>query len=516
MSEIDAVELDSGAIENFSCETELELEKDISSKPKWNGHEISENTVLEESLIPIFQESVDREIEQETKDICEHDRGPLLRLLWEEEALKNSIDGHKKALHNPNYSKFGTPEATLVEYNAGVDEAKKKLDEKKDKKSIGNRQAREKEKKIEAADKNHKAAKRDRDEVKKYVDDLNAVIHLLEKRLEKNREEQANLIEKLPKEEENGSHGFYESLHLDGTHLLLPSFLTSPHKFTGSTEKTDYKEDKWNGGDSNKPERVKVFCIFEDCHGNKNKIHVDDLPNEKLASEMMSLHKQAFDNYTNAYNEFYIAQQGLIDLGVPANAIPKAPDIHMAYYDVNKTAGRGAATVHRNGEEIFKERGKHKGNTAVEIVKMNVAADNLAYKKAVEEYKQVLEDKFPNYEQQIEIKRLKNIVSSLRTALVEANKNIDKAQKKVDEELAKIQEICEDKKAKAKAIYKAKESLDIARADLEKLINTRDKIQDNLQDKLNEVDKKIAKLEGKAPTPENSEGSVEKEEVQHL
>ena len=122
-----------------------------------------------------------------------HDPEGYKKLLLEEGLINNALEAEEGKLNDPNYSKFGTPQDTRIQTQAGVVEAEKNLQIKKDKNgdTWGPKQAREAEKKLTKAYDNRNTAVREDDVVKSYIDQTTNNIASLTERLQANRLAQA-------------------------------------------------------------------------------------------------------------------------------------------------------------------------------------------------------------------------------------------------------------------------------------------------------------------------------------
>jgi hypothetical protein len=122
-----------------------------------------------------------------------HDHKEYQRLVFEEGLMTAALEAEQSKLVDPNYSKFGTPQDTRIQTKAGVVEAEKNLQIKKDKNgdTWGPKQAREAEKKLSKAYDNKNDAIRKDLAVENYIDQTTSNVAELTQRLESNRLAQA-------------------------------------------------------------------------------------------------------------------------------------------------------------------------------------------------------------------------------------------------------------------------------------------------------------------------------------
>ena len=172
---------DADPIQTLPPEPVVNPEIDKESRPKLQ-------ITIEEESNPIAPKS-----ESELPPIEMHDPEGYRRLLREEHGLAFNLEIANDRLVDPNYSKFGTPQDTLIQEQAGVVEADKnlKIKEAKNGDTWGPKQARKAERKLSKAEDNWRGAVRKRDEVNNYISQWENTIADLTKNLEANRLAQA-------------------------------------------------------------------------------------------------------------------------------------------------------------------------------------------------------------------------------------------------------------------------------------------------------------------------------------
>jgi len=146
----------------------------------------------------------------------------------------------------------------------------------------------------------------------------------------------------------------------------------------------------------NLPQPTRDYVKAIELKKNKkiNKVHVvgttSELPNEKLADEMIVLYKQKdLDDYQFSQKIQSIDDQANAQ-GIPVSQRPKIPKLVRYHYVVNKSAGPGDATVYRDNQEIYRQDGKHLGNTAVEVVRTCMRKDRDDNEKLVNNFRSSL------------------------------------------------------------------------------------------------------------------------------
>ncbi|QVL55414.1 MAG: hypothetical protein KFB95_08915 [Simkaniaceae bacterium] len=177
--------LTNGALQAFTAEKVTQLTLHLLRSLEDSDHTTEDLT----PTVPV----------EETPQVEMHDRPLYLRLVQEQEQNVKDLAKAQAELDNPDYSEFGSPKKTLIQREAGVTEAKKKLDEKvyKEGDTWGPWQARRAEKKTEKAQDNYNDAVRGRNTVKTHITNLETRISKLNIRIASNS--QAQLEASAPK-----------------------------------------------------------------------------------------------------------------------------------------------------------------------------------------------------------------------------------------------------------------------------------------------------------------------------
>ena len=162
------------------------------TKPKEDTGQIVEVDPDSESQFP---KQIITEIEnaQAAVEPEMHNPKEYQRLVFEAEGITAALEKENASLIDPNYSKFGTPQDTLIQKKAGVETANDKHEEKfaKFEKACRYRKASKEEASWKSSEKNLKNARGEVTTVETYIDQTTNNIAELRKKLEANRLAQA-------------------------------------------------------------------------------------------------------------------------------------------------------------------------------------------------------------------------------------------------------------------------------------------------------------------------------------